>query len=111
MPLQSGFIRKFEISQNHAENFFHGLFSLFFMDFVPKSHLDVLGMWEIVFRGGVISKKKKFLAWHSWPKQSKIGGPKSKPCKISPVTAFSVIFRIFPGAFHIFTTLYVVLRS
>ena len=64
-----------------------------------------------LFLGGVISQKKKFLAWHSWPKQSKIGGPKSKPCKISPMTAFSVIFLIFPGAFHIFTTLSVVLRS
>jgi len=49
MPLQSGFIRKFEISQNHAEIFFHGLFSLFFMDFVPKSLFDVLGMWENCF--------------------------------------------------------------
>ena len=64
-------------------------------------------LWKV----GVISQKKKFLASHIWPDQSKLGGSKYKPCKISPVKPFLVIFWIFPNTFCSFITLAEVLEA
>ena len=64
-------------------------------------------LWKV----GVISQKKKFLASHIWPNQSKLGRSKYKPCKISPMKPFLVIFWIFPNTFRSFITLAEVLEA
>ena len=84
---------------------------LFLYGFSSQITLWYHGHMGKLFWGVVTSKIKKFLASHIWPKWSKMGGSKYKPCKISTVSAFLVIFWIFPNAVRSFTTLFEVFGS
>ena len=86
-------------------------FLTFFNGFWYQNTLWYVGQFGKLSKVGVISQKKKFLASHIWPNQSKLGGSKYKPCKISPVKPFSVIFWIFPNTFRSFITLAEVLEA
>ena len=83
----------------------------FLLGFWYQNILWYVRQFGKLWKAGVISQKKKFLASHMWPNQSKSGRSKYKPCKISPMKPFLVIFWIFPNTLRSFITLAEVLEA